>query len=307
MKRVLLGIVLVLAGIGPRMVTFSADFYSEFAKPLLNKGPKGDEKAYDLEVKDDARLLDNLKKLFYPDSAAWGGALRRALRTIAIGLLITLFVRAGVKFLVNAENEDEVKKAQMNLIYLIYGAAVILLALRVLGAALNVTTVEWLVGEQNSALARTENNVLLVILWFLKGLAFFAAIVFIVYYGYQMISAFDSEEKVKAARTGIVNVLLALIFIKIIDYLYFIAQEQSFIDNATQLITQISKFVGYVGGIIIVIMLIVAGYYMVTSTGNEENFKKATGILRTAFVIIIMILLFLLIIYQVFFDIVGSQ
>lgn len=92
-------------------------------------------------------------------------------------------------------------------------------------------------------MARSENNVLLMVLSVLKAMAFFLAIVFIVFHGYQMISAFDSEEKVKAARTGIVNVLLALIFIKIIDYVYFIAQEPSFVKDAVSLIVQISKFV----------------------------------------------------------------
>lgn len=125
-------------------LSFAADFYSEFAKPLISVGGKGDEKAFDVEVKDDISLLENLKKLFYPDSAAGGGALWKAIRTITIGVLIALFVRAGVKFVFNAENEEEIKKAQMNLIYIIYGAAIVLMAVRLLSTALNVTFVEGL-------------------------------------------------------------------------------------------------------------------------------------------------------------------
>jgi hypothetical protein len=57
-----------------------------------------------------------------------------------------------------------------------------------------------------------------------------------------MIRAFDEEEKLKAARTGILNVFLALVFIKIVDYVFFIVQVQDFKSRAVELIVQISKF-----------------------------------------------------------------
>jgi hypothetical protein len=64
----------------------------------------------------------------------------------------------------------------------------------------------------------------------------------LVYYGYQMMIAFDKEDKIKAARTGILNVILALVFIKVIDFLYYIAQQDSFGDEANNLILVIAKF-----------------------------------------------------------------
>jgi hypothetical protein len=70
------------------------------------------------------------------------------------------------------------------------------------------------------------------VIGFLKAAAFFAAIIFMVYYGYRMMNSFDREERLKNARTGILNVIMALIFIKIIDYLYYIAQIGDFKNQA---------------------------------------------------------------------------
>jgi hypothetical protein len=56
-----------------------------------------------------------------------------------------------------------------------------------------------------------------------------------------MISAMDDEEKVKKMRQGIINIIIVLISIKIIDYIYFIAQAPNFKSKATELIVEVSK------------------------------------------------------------------
>jgi hypothetical protein len=119
-----------------------------------------------------------------------------------------------------------------------------------------------------SLLDRTENNIFVVVLGFLKGFAFFLAIIMMFYYGYQMMSAFDKEDKIKAARTGILNVILALIFIKTIDFLYFIAQQKDFTTQANDLVLVVAKFLGYIFGILIVLVIIYIAFQFVT--GGEE-------------------------------------
>jgi len=74
----------------------------------------------------------------------------------------------------------------------------------------------------------------------LKGLAFFVAIVFLVIYGYRIMAATDEEEKLKTAKTGILNIIIALVAIKVVDYLYYIAQAQSFATDAANLILQVA-------------------------------------------------------------------
>lgn len=143
------------------------------------------------------------------------------------------------------------------------------------------------------------------ILAFLKAAAFFIALIFLVRYGFQMVTAVGEEEKIKAAKQGILNVLLALIFIKVIDYLYYIALSPDFTGNAIGFIVQASKFIAYLIGASLVLALLYAGYLMVTAAGNEENYTKAKNIVRSVFIVALLVLLFMLIIHQIFNDIVG--
>ncbi len=69
-----------------------------------------------------------------------------------------------------------------------------------------------------------------------------------IWYGYRMMSALDEEDKWKSARQGVFNVLMALVFIKVIDFLYFIAQEQDFQNRATDAIIATARVMGYLLG-----------------------------------------------------------
>ena len=159
--------------------------------------------------------------------------------------------------------------------------------------------------SQWALLSNFENNVMLLLLSFFKGLAFFLAIIFLVWYGYKMMEAFSEEEKLQAARTGVLNVFLALIFIKMIDYLYLIAQHQDFKNQAIEFVVQATKFLGYLWGIMFVVALIYAWYQFISAGGNDDKINKAKTVIKSVFVIILIILLFMLIIYQVFNDLLA--
>ncbi len=276
-------------------------FKNDFAKKLI-KG-QGGEAVFDLSIDDEASLYDNITNLFYPGKDGQNH-LWRLIRTVSVGMLILFFVWAGLKFLLRPNEEAELKKSEMNLIYILMGAAIIFLATWLLWTALDLGTVEGL-SWANGLLERAESNVLLVVLGFLKAAAFFMAIVFIGFYGFRMMQALDHEDKQKAARTGILNVVIALIFIKVIDYIYFIAQQKSFGKSSVELIVQSSKFLAYLAGIVFVITLIYAWYLYLTANWNDDQIKKATNIIKTVFIVILMLLMFLLVIYQVVKDIVA--
>jgi len=54
-------------------------------------------------------------------------------------------------------------------------------------------------------------------------------------------SALDKEDKIKAGRTGLVNILVALVFVKIVDYAFYIAQSVSFASKASALVLDAAK------------------------------------------------------------------
>jgi hypothetical protein len=297
--------------------SFAMDRKKDFWAPLLKEGTeqfKGEKMislknwAGELAIDDTKSLTENIRNLFYPDVGNNDNILRKTLRTIMVGILVLFFVMAGYRFVMDADDEAAVKKNQMNFLYLIAGAAIIFTSIWVLWEALNLNNVEWItsswgVSKWVSLLDRTENNIFVVVLGFLKGFAFFLAIIMMFYYGYQMMSAFDKEDKIKAARTGILNVILALIFIKTIDFLYFIAQQKDFTTQANDLVLVVAKFLGYIFGILIVLVIIYIAFQFVT--GGEEWFKKGLTWLKNILIIGLVIFLFLLVIYQVFKDVVA--
>lgn len=283
--------------------TYGADFLSDYANPLLQKGGNGDEKAYTFNIKDDNKIIDNIKALFYPsDDGVSGGQLRSFLRTIAVAIFFALLVWAWFQFILNADNVDGVKKARMSLLYILLGAAIFFLARWLLAKLLNVWNVEGIYGEWGNTVVDKANNLAVVILSFLKAIAFFVALFFITWYGFEMINAVGEEDKVKAARQWITNVLLALVFIKIIDYLYYIALSGDFKNQAIEFIVQASKFLTYLIGVCFVLALLYAGYLMLASSWNDDNAKKWTSIVKAVFVIGLLLLLFMLVIHQIFQD-----
>ncbi len=288
----------------PTLTPVAMNWASEFALPLLNGNKKDDEKPFDFGIKDDLPLLENLKKIFYPSADAGNGSLWRVIRTIAVGIFLALLIWAGARFLLYSDSEEEVKKSKLNLLYVLYGAALFFLAFWILSSALDFGSIEGVTWDE-WVLKRVENNVILFVLAFLKSAAFFVAIIFMGRYGYKMLSAPDEESKLKEAKTGILNVVLALVFIKIIDYIYFIANQEDFKSKSIEFVAQASKFLGYLFGILLVLSVIYAGYLYVTSSGDKDNITKAQTLLKSVFIATMLVLLFLLIIYQVFSDVLA--
>lgn len=154
-------------------------------------------------------------------------------------------------------------------------------------------------GGSQALLDNISNNLLFQILAFLKAFAFFVAVVMMIVYGYQMVSAMDAEDKLKKARQGIVNVLVALVLIKVIDFVYFIAQEQDFQSRATDFIITTAKVFLWLLGAAFTMMVIVAGFQLVVGAGKAESFNKLKSVATAILMGSIVIFMFLLIIYQV--------
>lgn len=111
--------------------------------------------------------------------------------------------------------------------------------------------------------------------------------------------ALEEEAKIKAGRTGIVNVIVALILIKIIDFIYYIAQQQNFGSQFQSFLVNTARIAAYVLGAAMVLMLIRGGVKYLTAQGDEAKVKDAQKIITTSFFVILIIFLFLLVAYQV--------
>ena len=249
-------------------------------------------------------LMENVKNLFYPGqfinnsvcSQSAGGQIRDVIRVIGFAVLFIFLVVAWINFIMNAKEPDGPKKAWMSLIYIGYGAFLLFGVTWILWSVLNIWGVQW----TTQLVQNVQNNMFLQVLSFFKVLAFFFAIVMIIVYGFRVMASMDQSDKIKSVQKWIMNVLLALVFIKLIDYIFYIAQTPDFGTKASDMIVDVARILWFVLGAALVLAVFYAGFLFITSSGKEETFKKAKGLIVNVFIVSIVVFLFLLIVYQIF-------
>ncbi len=305
-KKAILAFTLVIIGWGAAFAA-APSFNDNFANYLTDDTPDKYgrvETVFSICIDRNISLMENIKNLFYPNATAvdacWSNSqwwqLWIIIRALGFIILFIFLVVTGINFIMNAKEPDGAKKAFSSLIYILYWAFLIFWVTWILGTVLNI----WWIKGSGELVSSLQNKLFLQILSFFKVLAFFAAIVMLVVTGFRMMSAMDKSDKVKTAQKGAINVIIALVFIKIIDYLFYIAQTPAFGAKAADMIVNVAITLGWVLGALFVLALFYAGYLLITSSWKEEAMKKARSVIINIFVISLVIFLFLLIVYQVF-------
>jgi len=290
-------------------ISFAAapSFDNNFADYLTSKTPDEYgrvETVFSICIDRDKTLMENIKNIFYPgqfisDSAcstSAGGQLWDVIRVIGVAILFIFLVMAWVNFIMNAKEADGAKEAGMSLVYIGYGAFLVFGVTWILWTVLDIGNLQW----TTELVQNVQNNLFLQILGFFKVLAFFIAILMIIVYGFRIMASMDQEDKIKSVQKWILNVLIALVFIKLIDYIFYIAQTPEFGAKASTLIVDVARILWFVLGAALVLAVFYAGFLFITSSGKEETFKKAKGLIINVFIVSIVIFLFLLIVYQIF-------
>lgn len=305
-KKAILVLTLVIIG-GGFSYAAAPSFNNNFANYLTDTTPDKFgrvETVFNICIDRNLTLMENIKNLFYPNpvatttwcwSTAWG-QLRDVIRALWFIILFIFLVVTWVNFIMKAKEPDGTKKAFTSLIYILYGAFLIFGVTRILWTVLNIGNVQ----GSGQLVDRLQNTLFLQILSFFKVLAFFAAIIMLVISGFRMMSAMDKSDKVKIAQKWAINVVIALVMIKVIDYIFYIAQTPAFGAKAADMIVNVAIVLGRVLGWLFVLALFYAGYLLISSSGKEEAWKKAKSIIINIFVIALVVFLFLLIVYQVF-------
>lgn len=249
--------------------------------------------------------MQNIQNLFFPSTVAnpdspchneAGGQLWILIRNLSVVVMFIFLVLAGVNLIMKAKDPDGPKKSFSSMMYIAYGAFLIFGVIWILGTVLNLPNIQW----TTQLIDRVQNWLFLQILSFFKVLWFFLAIVMMVVYGFRIMAAMDQEDKIKTARKWVLNIVIALIFIKIIDYVYFIAQSPSFATKAGDLIVSVAVILWYVLGALLVAAIFYAGFLLITSSGKEEAMKKAIGMIVNIVIVAAVVFIFLLLIYQIF-------
>lgn len=304
-KKAILTFILAIVG---WWITFAAapSFQDNFAGYLTDETPDRYgrvETVFNICIDRNLTLMQNIRNLFYPNptvvstyTTEQGWQLRWVIRGVAFIVFFIFLVVAWINLILNAKEPDGVKKALNSLIYILYGAFLVFGVTRILWTVMNIGDVKGS-GELVSSL---QNKMFLQVLSFFKVLAFFAAIIMLVVSGFRMMSAMDKSDKVKIAQKWAINVIISLVFIKIVDYLFYIAQTPSFWAKAADLIVNVAITIWWAIGGLFVLALFYAWYLLIVSSGKEDARKKAKWIIVNIFIVAAVIFLFLLIVYQIF-------
>ena len=247
----------------------------------------------------------NVECLFFPtptsagNGAVAGGYLRGIIKYVGYVLVFIYLVMSAIRLVISGKKSENLKAELNNFLYIMIGAALFFWAVWLFSQVINLSAIDQTTGLKDNLVSNT--GILFFVLTFLKWAAFFFAIVMIVITGFQMMNHSSGEEGWgKKLFKNLAAVIAALVSMKVVDFLYYIASQQDFTKRAGEFIIQIAKMLGYLSGSVIVIMIIYSGYLLVVDGGKWENFKKAKNTLINIVLAVGSLFLFLFVIYQIF-------
>lgn len=255
-------------------------------------------------VSSDNTLIENIQALFYPwgDWTDWWNRIYKVIRDLTLWIMIIYIVRAWASLLFNLNKKSEdLMKTLWSIVYMIIWWAFVYGASRLFWSVLKFnwdpgrTWLSWAADAITGS-----NGVLFQVLAAIKWFAFFLAIIMIIITWVRVIMA-GEQDKWKKLVKWLINVVVALVVIKWIDFVYYMAMDaETFIAEASDFIINVAKLFWYLYGIIIVIMVFVAWYLYLTDWWNGNWFKKACNILVNIVLSALVLFSFLLILYQIF-------
>ena len=277
------------------------NFEKHFAKPLIEWNTedwKGTEKVFDISVVSrDKSIQENIESLFFPKGE--GGFLREILKYVGYFLVFIAVITAASKLIVSAKKPDDLKAALSSFVTILVGSALYFGVVWILSTLLNIPGINQTSGLRDTVIS--GSGLLFFVMSLLKAGAFFYAVMMIVWTGFQMMNPSSWEEwGGKKLITNLTGVITALVGLKVVDFLYYIASQQNFTQQAGDFILTIARFLAYLSGTVIVLMIIYAGYQLVIDGGKGENFKKAKNTLINILLAVVSLFFFLFVLYQIF-------
>lgn len=263
------------------------------------------ETVYNLWIDSSKSLKHNIRCLFYPNAnnvpdcdspVAWW-LIWNVFRYIWFWILVLFLVIIWAKLIVWWT--DKAKENLKSLIYLLYWAVLFFWSTWILGISLHVETLQWTADLVDAAQWDSSSLGFKIVSLF-KALAFFVAIIMIVIHWAKMMATSDKADKAKEWFKWVVNVLAALILIKIVDYVYYIAQMDDFVTRASDFILEAAKIFGFIVWALLVLMTFYAWFLFITDQWKWEAMKKAKNIIIGIVLVATVIFMLLLIMYQIF-------
>ena len=254
------------------------------------------------DVKKDQTFRQNIINLFYPRTEKGDSTIYAIIRDIALWVMIIFIVWAGASLLLNKKPEES-RKHLYSLLYILLWWIFIYWANWLFWDVFKFSWDSFTTWETGGLEWFTDSLIWKVFFFVLsaaKAAAFFLAIIMIVITWFRVMAAWEWEKWKKLVK-GLINVVVALLVIKWIDFIYYLAADSNnFVQKASDFIILVAKIFGRLYWIVTVIMVIVAWYLYITDGWSWSNFKKASNILINILLSALVLFSFLLIVYQIF-------
>ena len=285
----------------PNILANAPSFEKNYVDYLTNKkwdNPNWNETVRDLSVigvDKNVSLMENIKNIFYPDSSGQWWKLRDIIKILGLIIFVVMLVVQWLQYTMQADDENKVWWFHINFAWIFLWGIIFFWATWILWIWLNIWWDWW----SQELINKLDNSILFQIFSWLRAWAFFVAIILLWFTWWKIMVALDNEEKIKAWRQWILNIVVSLIIIKVIDYIYFIAQTPDFKSRATELIVEVSKVLWYILWWFFTISLIYYWFRLMFSNWNDEWLQKVKSVITAVFLWSLVLFIFFLIIYQI--------
>jgi len=298
---------LVWVGIASSLYPTTSDVYANapsfeanYVDYLMENwdNPNGNETLWDLSnigINKNVSFMENIKNIFYPDLSGQWWRLWDIIKVLWLVIFVVMLVWQWFQYTLQADDESKVWKFHINFAYIFLWGIIFFWATWILWIGLNIWWDWW----SSELINKLDNSILFQIFSWLRAGAFFVAIILLAFTWWRIMVAMDSEDKIKAGRQWILNIIISLLIIKVIDYIYYIAQTPDFKSKATELIVEISKVLWYVLWGFFTIALIYYWFRLMFSNGDDEGLKKVRSVIMAVFLWSLVLFIFFLIIYQI--------
>ena len=251
-------------------------------------------------------LKQNITDMLYPSASKGNDSkIYDVVKGATLWVMILFIVWAGASLLISWKKPEEAKKHLYSLLYIllggvfIYGASWLFWNVLSFGNDALTNRSEGGIGWVADVFV-WKGSVLFVVLSAVKAFAFFLAIIMIVITWFKVMAAWDWDKWKKLVK-WLINVIVALLIIKWVDFIYYLAADGgNFVAKSSDFIINVAKVFGWIYWVIVVLMVIIAGYLYVTDGWSWSNFKKASNVLVNILLSGLVLFSFLLITYQIF-------
>ena len=287
----------------PNILANAPSFEKNYVDYLTNKkwdNPNWNETVRDLSVigvDKNVSLMENIKNIFYPDASGQWWKLRDIIKVLGLIVFVVMLVVQGLQYTMQADDENKVWWFHINFAWIFLWGIIFFWATWILWSSLWLNV--WWDWWSQELVNKLDKNILFQIFSWLRAWAFFVAIILLWFTWWKIMVALDNEEKIKAWRQWILNIIVSLIIIKVIDYIYFIAQTPDFKSRATELIVEVSKVLWYILWWFFTISLIYYWFRLMFSNWDDEWLQKVKSVITAVFLWSLVLFIFFLIIYQI--------